>query len=250
MCPLSAVDLLWVWECGATRDAVQRALTLLEAAHPGVSEPALAQLCIGQRNALLLTLREWTFGPQMSSVAACPNCGQRLELDYSVADIRAEPDSLLGAEVQQAGPLALRTEGYEVQFRLPNSLDLSALVGHAELATARQTLLARCVLAARHNDVDVAAEQLPEGVVASIAAHMEQADPQADMRLSLACPACGCQWQAALDIALYFWNEIDAWAYRMLHDVHTLALTYGWREADILAMSPRRRQFYLDMVHQ
>jgi hypothetical protein len=34
----------------------------------------------------------------------------------------------------------------------------------------------------------------------------------------------------------------------MLRDVHALATAYGWREADIVAMSPWRRQVYLDMV--
>jgi hypothetical protein len=46
----------------------------------------------------------------------------------------------------------------------------------------------------------------------------------------------------------FFWNEINTWAYRMLRDVHALATAYGWREADIVAMSPWRRQVYLDMV--
>ena len=35
---------------------------------------------------------------------------------------------------------------------------------------------------------------------------------------------------------------------RFLRDVHTLASTYGWREADILALSPWRRQYYLALI--
>jgi hypothetical protein len=53
-----------------------------------------------------------------------------------------------------------------------------------------------------------------------------------------------------LDIASYLWSEIHAWAGRMLRDVHALAAAYGWREADILAMSPWRRQAYLEMIRQ
>jgi hypothetical protein len=33
-----------------------------------------------------------------------------------------------------------------------------------------------------------------------------------------------------------------------LNEVHMLAWAYGWREADILAMSSARRQFYLERV--
>ena len=37
-------------------------------------------------------------------------------------------------------------------------------------------------------------------------------------------------------------------ALRLLGHVHALARAYGWREADILAMSPARRQVYLDLA--
>ena len=64
----------------------------------------------------------------------------------------------------------------------------------------------------------------------------------------MTCPACGRFWQAAFDIASYLWSELDALAQRLLGEVHTLARAYGWREADVLSMSPWRRQFYLEMV--
>ena len=63
-----------------------------------------------------------------------------------------------------------------------------------------------------------------------------------------ACASCGHRHEVAFDIASFFWGEIDAWASRTFLDVHALAKAYGWREAEILAMSPRRRQHYLDLV--
>jgi hypothetical protein len=89
---------------------------------------------------------------------------------------------------------------------------------------------------------------LPESVVSAMAEQMAQADAPADIQLALTCPVCGQHWQAIFDIVSFFWSEIDAWAYRTLRDVHCLAAAYGWREADILALSPWRRQFYLEMV--
>ena len=50
------------------------------------------------------------------------------------------------------------------------------------------------------------------------------------------------------DIASFFWSEIHSWAQRALREVATLARAYGWREADILSMSARRRQAYLEMI--
>ena len=37
-------------------------------------------------------------------------------------------------------------------------------------------------------------------------------------------------------------------AKRLLMDVHLLARAYGWSEAEVLALSPARRRFYLEMV--
>ena len=77
---------------------------------------------------------------------------------------------------------------------------------------------------------------------------MAEADPQADVQLALVCPACGHTWQATFEIVSFLWAELSAWAERTLADVHALASTYGWREADILAMSARRRQRYLELA--
>ena len=73
-------------------------------------------------------------------------------------------------------------------------------------------------------------------------------DPQADVELTLSCPACAHQWTTAFDIISFFWEEINVWAYRTLYQVHQLASAYGWNEADILTMNPWKRQFYLKMV--
>ena len=41
---------------------------------------------------------------------------------------------------------------------------------------------------------------------------------------------------------------MNHWAGRMLLDIHALARAYGWSESDILALPPRRRQAYLELV--
>jgi hypothetical protein len=233
---------LYVWEWGLAQPPVQRALALLAAACPDIPQDTLAQLSIGQRDARLLTLRVWTFGPQLVSLTTCPGCGESLEQIFRAADIRVAP------EVEPAEALSLTTADYTVRFRLPNSLDLSAILDHKEIPSARDLLLERCLLAVQQNSEERSADQLPAHVVDAAVEAMAQADPQADVRLALACPACDHQWQAVFDIVSFFWSEIDAWASRILREVHTLASAYGWREADIVAMSPWRRQVYLEMV--
>ncbi len=255
---LSASQLLSVWERAAGRSHAERALALLAPACPEMSPEGLARLSVGRRDSLLLTLREWTFGPRLACRAECERCGDPLELSFEVSDIRA-----VQSEAESSDALTLSVDDYEVHFRLPNSQDLSAVAaevggnggnrnGGEDLADARQSLLARCVLRVVEGGEEKAGvavvKALPERVREALAARMAEADPQSDVQLALSCPSCGHRWSVAFDIVSYFWSEITAWAGRTLREVHTLAAAYGWREEDILAMSPLRRHAYLEMV--
>jgi hypothetical protein len=222
-----------------------RALLLLGAVYPEASPETLATFSIGRRDAALLSLRERLFGPQLTSVVNCPQCGERLELAFAVSDIHVD------GEPEGEGPpveLSLTVGEYRVRFRLPHSLDLLAVVEEQGSGKARTQVLHRCVLEVEHDGKTQAVDKLPDEVIDGMMERMAEADPQADVQLTLTCPECAHAWQAPFDIVSYLWAEIDTWAYRILRQVHTLALAYGWREADVLALSPWRRRFYLDMV--
>jgi hypothetical protein len=221
---------------------VERLLSLLAAACPEIPPEVLARLPIGQRDGKLLTLREWTFGPAFIGLATCPRCGDRLEFRFSAGEIRR------GEGEDRPESLSFRAAGYEVDFRLPNSLDLAALADCPDPALARPILLDRCLVSVRQKGVEKSGDSLPEGVIQAVVDKMAQADPQAHIQFALSCPSCSHPWEATFDIGSFFWTEIHAWACRLLREVHTLALTYGWGESEILALSPWRRQIYLEMI--
>jgi hypothetical protein len=245
---VSAADLVSAWERTLGRSPVDQALVLLSLTSPGDDVAALAALSVGQRDARLLTLREKLFGPRMSSVTVCPRCQQRLELAFDAADIRQPPT----AEEPSAAGLSLTMGGYRVQFRLPTSADLSSLEAVADPSAARQLLLERCIQSVTRPNEDRADQtiglQLPVAVVDAVAARMSEADPQSDTRLALSCPDCHHHWEAVFDIASYLVREVHDWAIHVLREVHALARAYGWREADILAMTAARRQVYLELA--
>jgi hypothetical protein len=243
MRPFSAHDLLRVWEVGEDQHPLDRALTLLAAACPELTWDELAALSVGQRDARLLTLRERTSGPNLNGFAECPRCAERLEFDVQVADLRAAaaPDTQVEARELVTGGVALR-------FRLPNSRDLAAILGCQDLAAARSLLVQRCVLEANRDGGPVVGSELPAEAIARLGERMAQCDPQAEVLLELRCPTCDHAWRALFDIVAFFWAELAAQAKRLLREVHTLAWAYGWREADILSMSARRRRFYLGMI--
>lgn len=242
MRPLSAYDLLRVWEVGEDQHPLDRALILLAAACPELTWDELAALSVGQRDARLLTLRERTSGPRLNGFVECPRCAERLEFDVAVADLRVE-SSDAGGEAQE-----LFTEGLALRFRLPNSRDLAAVLDSQDPAEARDLLVQRCVLQASRDGAPVAGSELPADVISRLALRMGECDPQAEVLMDLRCPTCDHAWQTLFDIVAFFWAELAAQAKRLLREVHTLARAYGWCEADILRMSARRRQFYLEMA--
>jgi hypothetical protein len=242
---LSAGELLTVWEHGVSQRPSQRALSLLAVACADEAPPAqLARLSLGQRDERLLDLRERTFGPHLAAISACPACSGVLELTVNAADIRIAPAS------EPAETIDLVHAGYELQFRLPNTLDLARVDQSADRQTNSQKLLKRCLTRARRAGAEIPVEDLPSEVVAAVSKRMAEADPQADVQLDLACPQCEHRWHSPLDIVSFLWSEINALALRLLNDVHALASAYGWSEADILALAPARRQAYLDLIHQ
>lgn len=239
---LSTSELLDVWERGLARTDERWALVLLAAACPESPPEELARLSVGERDARLLSLREWAFGGGFTSLAACPSCAEQLELSFEADDVRAPPPNA-------AGPFRLEVGGHELEFRLPDSLDLLAVSARDDVAAARRELFERCVSAARSGGAEVPAEALPPEVADAVSEEMDRLDPQGNVRLSVACPRCGHGWQALFDICSYLRGELDSWARRLLWEVHLLASTYGWRESDTLALSPRRRLLYVQMVN-
>ncbi len=237
---LSATELLAVWERGLERRPFERAVMLLETACPELSPDEIAGLSIGARDETLLDLRESVFGPQLTLLAACPRCSEQLESTLTRERLRSpHPQSSRDQATLEVGP-------YHVSFRPLTAGDLTLC---AETAIDADALVRQCVSTASLDGTSISPGLLPDGVVRSIEQRMAELDPAADLRINLTCPACAYNWDESFDIVSYFWTEIDAWARRILADVHALASSYGWTERDILALSPVRRQYYLEMVH-
>jgi hypothetical protein len=227
-------DLLSAWEAAAVEHPLDRALTLLDAAWPGRGRDALAGLSLGARDALLLSLRERLFGTALRAVADCRACGAALEIETTTDGLRALPPP-------SEPPYDLELDGVTVRFRAADSRDLAAILGCADAATGRRVLLERLIL-------DPPATDLPAAALAAVEERLAEIDPQAEVLLAMTCASCGARWQAPLDILSFVWTEVDRWARGLLGTVDTLARAYGWREADVLALSPRRRQIYVELA--
>lgn len=245
MRPLTAADIIRVWESGDRQDAAARAVHLLSAAFPEKRGEELWRLSLSQRNECLLGVRERLFGSKLDAFSECLNCGAQLEFTLNAGALRGA--GFVAASDTEFG---LEAEGYALRFRLLDSLDLRAAAAAPDVSAARRLLAERCVLAAHRGAEAVTAAELPDAVIERLAARLAECDPQAEVLIDLACPACERSWQVPFDIASFVHTEISAQARRLLREVHALARAYAWHEADILAMSARRRRYYLEMLGQ
>lgn len=240
----NALELLTVWEQGLSQPLLQRALILLAVALPDSEPEELAGMSIGRRDRHLLRLREKLFGPQLVNTSACPACSERIEWVNRVSDLLI-PQDLYQAS---ANRFTIDVDEYKLCVRLPNSLDIAAVIGNPDTESAQRQLLTRCVLNVERSGEDCSIERLPDCVIDALIQQIELLDPQAEILISLKCPACSHNWDALFDIAGLLWTELNDWAERMLQTVHQLASGYGWSERDILELSPVRRQLYLGML--
>jgi hypothetical protein len=245
---LEATELLDLWERGLAQSPPRRIAALLRAAWPDASCGDVLDWPLGLRDARLLALRRRLFGSDLTLVSRCPSCGDAVETTFSVDDVLL-PDDARAETVDQAGGTIARSN-YTVAFRLPTLGDVVAIAEGAPLtpATVRERLLARCVDVRAADGSPAELSAVPFGVIDEIVDGMAEADPQADVQLACVCPACDRAWLALFDIATVLWTEIHAWARQLLRDVHVLARAYGWRESDIVTLSPTRRRMYLELA--
>lgn len=238
----SPSQLLDVWEQGVHQPPLRRAWLLLEAANAGVAGE-VGRLSVGAADRQLLQLRRSLFGEQFEAVCACPGCGETMELSFTAAQLLVPENAPSVGEERH-----LSAAGWEIRFRAPSLADLAEAGQQPDADSARTCLLDRCVVRAEQAGAVLAPAQLPESALVALGAAVQAADPQAITELSLTCPACQHAWTSLFDVGGFLWTELHAWAQRLLREVHALAMHYGWSEADILALSPRRRRHYLELL--
>lgn len=238
MRPLSASELLAVWENGSGQSLLNRQLSLLATAC-SIPISEAAQFSIGERDIRLLLLREWHFGDQLINVATCPKCCEKVEWEMTTRQLhlqqpRPEPNLIF----------SLESQGYSIDYRLPNSTDMMLLsqFNHS------YDLIKHCIKSINGQQGKLDFSELTDQIFQDLDRHMAEADPQANISFDLSCPGCQHQWASFFDIMNYLWTEVDRWAKRTFQEIYLLARGFGWPEKEILSLSPVRRQTYLNML--
>ena len=233
MLALSDSEFLELWERGASLHPLDRALLVLGTNREDASD--LADWPLGRRNQALADLRCSCFGPNLQAWISCSYCDERLEFELEVP---ALVSSRLNGKRLSNEPVKINGHS----FRLPNSRDLARVALANDPHAAAVGLLEACRVDNGTSPVwsDADLDQIGE--------QLAIADPLAEIRLQFNCPMCANQWEETLDLAAVLWAEIEAYAKRILLEIHGLASAYGWTEKEILSLNSNRRLLYLEMV--
>jgi hypothetical protein len=235
--PSGVEDMLLAeaWACDA-----RLALALAAA----VAEPADGMLIdwpalpITDLDVLVLHIRQALFGDDIRATPTCPatGCAELMEIRLGIAAYVAHHESTIPEGVEASEPegwFALPEQG--IAFRAPTAGDFADV---AALPDAAGELARRCL---RPADAPEAARRTAERALESIA-------PDLAGELDAVCPECGTPLTLPFDPLRFCLHELRQQAGSVVEDVHLLAGSYRWGEAEILALPRRRRMAYADLV--
>jgi hypothetical protein len=235
--------LLRAWEHAADVVPAARGAVLVDEAGLVADLDAAIDLPVDQLATLVARLHNEQFGPTAEGVLECDSCGEVLEVEVPLDLVAA--GSVGGQAVAEAGARIVALDsGRLVRVRVPTTRDLLAVRDRDDVASA---LLARCVSTidrdgAQHAPrLDAADRAVVDAAVAELAG-------AASVVVRARCPQCGTSLSAPVDVAAFLWNRVEREAPAGLAEVADLATSFGWAEADILRLTPTRRNAYLALV--
>ena len=199
----------------------------LAAAVGGTAPDRLSALTLPEWEEHLLTMRVSIAGQRIEAEATCPECGTGNALSFLAGDLPREAVSGTG----EFGPLSLE--------------DLIAI--EAEELRGEAALVAILAVSLR-SDRDAAATMLAGPDRPRIIAALEVQAAGLGLEIGTACTNCGATMVLPFDVATFLDDEMGARAARLLDEVHLVAQSYHWSEAEILALPAPRRQSYLDRI--
>ncbi|AKC86780.1 hypothetical protein WQ53_08430 [Pseudoxanthomonas suwonensis] len=178
------------------------AIESVEGLEAGVDAAFAADLQLGDRDYLLLRLRQMDLGDAVHQVMRCPACLERVDVDLSISELPVRrldrPQAVYQADIA----------GTAMQLRLPTGADQAAIetLAMANPAAANTRLFARIVL-----DVDgqgapdeETVRAWPLAMRSQLVAWLEDHAPGPELFLELVCPHCRADMSYAFDLDAFF----------------------------------------------
>lgn len=234
--PLCGHDEAFVGDTGAMAAATLLDRLLVETPGTTVGPGKAWDLAVCDRDRLLGIIYLQYFGERIESTVPCESCTEPFELIFSLRDLMTRLDDKKLTDVKGPDANAVYTLADGQRFRLPNSADLHSVSRLGPDAVA-EALLERCMVGSD-----------PAVDCAAVHAAMEQVGPVLDTDLDAACPKCGAPQKVRFDIQAYLLRTLLHEKQFLIHEVHRIALAYGWSLDGILALSRADRRAYVRLI--
>lgn len=221
-----------------------------------VSRAVAREMLVGDREYLIMKLREMNCGTRVNAVIKCsnPGCEKPMDVSFSLGDLDVERRPMTQRFFSR--PLAsgcCDVTQREVEFRLPTGADqedLSPIFQEDETAAAGQ-LLARCVRRiGEFASLEAVPPELSDSLRREIAGEMERLAPHVDVELETTCPECNTVCVTSFDLPAFILAEMKSGLPYLEHEIHALAWHYHWSERDVLSLTRKKRKRYVELVSQ
>ena len=210
--------------------------------HQDVAPALIDALSVGDRQFLAQQLAGCLGKDAVWLTATCTGC--RVPFDFQIHFSRL-PVKAASADYPFA---RVETSRGVARWRVPTGADQKALASVTDHQQAVSILAARCLVEVRGHDPAPPADQWVAGLsaadLARVEASLEETAPEVATAVRATCPECDQESLVAIDPYLVLRSRHDL----IDQEIHTIASTYHWREADILALPRQRRRRYLHLI--
>jgi hypothetical protein len=194
-------------------DFLRHVLVKVEGLDGPVTEELVAGMCIGDRDYLLLRLRQIALGDKVDQVLRCPRteCGKKVDVEFLIGELPARRVARALAEYEFSLSAAANAEddgSWQGAIRLPNGADHEAVLEArpANTAVSNTVLLSRILvrLGKRQRFDLETVRNLPLGARQEILRFLKKIMPGPDLTIEIQCPHCGADMSYPFDLHAFF----------------------------------------------
>lgn len=183
---------------------------------PGLEKPVskelVAEMLIGDRDYLLLRLRQLSLGDKVEQVMRCPSttCGKKADVEFLISELPVRRVPAVQPWYEFDLSAAARPDDDQsnhVVLRLPLGRDLETVLDCKDLnpALANTRLFARIVSKLGRSGLDeAAARDLPLRLRCEITDFLRAITPGPDLKIEIQCPHCGTDMTYGFDLYSFF----------------------------------------------
>ena len=185
-----------------------RAIAGIDGLDAPIDEAFVDALQIGDRDYLLLRLRQMDLGDAVHQVMRCPSCRAKVDIDFNISELPVRRLESPAAVTTVDSPATASTAAARLRLRWPSGADQAAVESLAltNPAAANTRLFTRLVqdIDGRGAPDEAAVRAWPIGLRTRLSAWLAANTPGPDLYLDLDCPHCRTDMSYAFDLPAFF----------------------------------------------